>query len=298
METLSNDNRRALMLGLLAVVIWSTVATAFKVSLRYLDVFQLLFLASSASALVLLIIVGKRGQLPLLAEYFGQSPRFYVLVTALNPCLYYLILLSAYDLLPAQQAQAINYTWAITLGLMGSFMLGQRLQWVDLVASVMGYGGVVIIATRGNFLSLQVDSLWGVTLALASTLVWAYYWIVNTRNQHDPVVSLCLNFALAAPVCLAICLLFSELPALNWRGLAAAAYVGCFEMGITFVLWSLALKKTSHVSRVANLIFVAPLLSLLPIHFVLGEDIVSATLLGLALIISASLLQQLQRSRA
>ncbi len=66
-------------------------------------------------------------------------------------------------------------------------------------------------------------------------------------------------------------------------------------MGITFVLWSLALKRTSHVSRVANLVFLAPLLSLIPIQFILGEDIASATLIGLALIIPASMLQQLQR---
>ncbi len=194
-----HNDRQALILGLLAVAIWSTVATAFKLSLRHLDVFQLLFLASTVSALVLLMIVGKRGQLPLLMEYLGQAPRFYVLVAALNPCLYYLILFSAYDLLPAQQAQAINYTWAITLGLMGVFLLGQRLGWVDVLASIMGYGGVVIIATRGDLLSLQVDDPWGVSLALFSTLVWAYYWIVNTRNQRDPVVSLCLNFVLAAP---------------------------------------------------------------------------------------------------
>ena len=32
-----------------------------------------------------------------------------------NPFLYYLVLFKAYDLLPAQEAQAINYTWALML---------------------------------------------------------------------------------------------------------------------------------------------------------------------------------------
>ena len=34
----------------------------------------------------------------------------------LNPCLYYLVLFKAYELLPAQQAQALNYSWACWAG--------------------------------------------------------------------------------------------------------------------------------------------------------------------------------------
>ncbi len=53
MPPVSND-RRALLYALSAVVFWSTVATAFKIALRYLDVFQLLLVASTTSAVLLL----------------------------------------------------------------------------------------------------------------------------------------------------------------------------------------------------------------------------------------------------
>ena len=58
-----HPDRRALLLGLAAVFFWSTVATAFKVALRYLDVFQLVFYASLFSAATLLTAVALRGQL-------------------------------------------------------------------------------------------------------------------------------------------------------------------------------------------------------------------------------------------
>ena len=80
------------------------------------------------------------------------------------------------------------------------------------------------------------------------------------------------------------------------EGLAAAIYVGLFEMGVTFLLWSAALKNASRVARVGNLIFLAPFMSLVFIQLVLGEDIHPATLLGLFLIVPSALYQQMQRS--
>ena len=54
------------MFGLVAVLLWSTVATAFKLALRELSVIQLLAYASTCSALALLGIVLARKQGPLL----------------------------------------------------------------------------------------------------------------------------------------------------------------------------------------------------------------------------------------
>ena len=288
-------DRRALLLGLSAVFFWSTVATAFKLALRHLDVFQLLFLASLTSATVLFAVVAWRGQLPLLRRYFTESPAYYLAIAALNPCFYYLVLLSAYDLLPAQQAQAINYTWAITLSLMAIPLLGQRMHTRDAVAALGGYVGVLIIATRGDLVSLKFDSLLGVGLALFSTVLWASYWIASVRREGEAAVSLCLNFLLATPLCLLLCLAFSSVEMPSWQGLAGAVYVGLFEMGLTFLLWSAALKSATRVSRVGNLIFLSPFLSMVFIQWVLGEQVHPATLVGLCLIVPAALYQQMHK---
>lgn len=289
------DDRRALLFALGAVLFWSTVATAFKIALRYLDVFQLLLVASSTSAALLLGVVVARGQLALMLRYLQQSPVYFLGVAVMNPCIYYLILLTAYDLLPAQQAQVINYTWAITLSLLALLVLGQRMNLREVLATCVGYAGVVVIATRGDLITLQVESATGVALALVSTLVWASYWIISARNQRDKVVSLCLNFLLAVPLCLLLCAYFSSLRIKSWPGLGAGIYVGLFEMGITFVLWSMALQNTTRIARISNLIFLAPFLSLMLIQTVLGESIHPSTLVGLLLIVPAAMFHQMQR---
>jgi len=64
-------------------------------------------------------------------------------------------------------------------------------------------------------------------------------------------------------------------------------------MGFTFVLWLTAMKLTTSTARIANLIFLSPLLSLVLIHFVVGEPVLPSTLAGLALILGGLLLQKL-----
>jgi drug/metabolite transporter (DMT)-like permease len=295
--SIKND-RRALLLGLTAIGLWSTVATAFKLALRDLDVLQLLTIATWTSLLVFAGLVAWQGKLGSLLVTFRTAPWYFIGMGVLSPFLYYLILLRAYDLLPAQQAQTINYTWAITLALLAVPLLGHRLGLRDIVAIVLGYTGVVIIATEGQVLSLAFTSLEGVLFALGSTVVWAGFWIAGTRNASDGTVSLCLSFLFAAPLSAVTCLLFSSLPPLSPPVLLPAVYVGLFEMGFTYVIWGAALRAASGVSRVGNLIFLSPMLSLVFIALVLGEPIHPATLVGLALIIPGVLLQQRGRGAA
>jgi drug/metabolite transporter (DMT)-like permease len=292
------SDRQALAYGLSAVLLWSTVATAFKLALRELDLLQLLAYSASVSALALVLILWWQGRLSLLRQYARASPGYFLVMGLLNPVCYYLVLLRAYELLPAQQAQAINYTWAITLAVLAVPLLGHRLSRRDVVALVLGYSGVLVIATRGQVLQLQFDSLAGVGLALLSTVIWALYWLLSTRGRRDPVACLTLNFLVASPVALLLCASLSTLVVPSWRGLAGAAYIGLFEMGVTFALWSTALRLSSRVSHIGNLIFLAPLVSLVLIATILDEDIHPATLVGLALIIPAVLIQQAQQPPA
>jgi drug/metabolite transporter (DMT)-like permease len=67
-------------------------------------------------------------------------------------------------------------------------------------------------------------------------------------------------------------------------------------MGITFLVWLQALRHASSAARVALLIYLSPFLSLVFIHFIVGEPIRNATLAGLVLIVAALLFQQLART--
>ncbi|ENM5915393.1 DMT family transporter [Vibrio mimicus] len=287
------NEKRALGLGLASVLLWSTVATAFKLTLAELNPLQMVTVASIISALALLVICAAMGKLKLIVPTLLANPFYYLLLGLINPLAYYLILFKAYSLLPASQAQAINYSWAITLTLMAALFLGQRIRKQDWIACAMSYLGVVVIATKGDLLGLQFESPLGVGLALLSTLLWAGYWILNTKNKADPIVGVLLGFLLAIPFALALCWYEN----LNWQGITtqgwlAVTYVGLFEMGITFVLWLSALKNTQNTARISNLIFASPFISLFLLATIIGEAIHSTTLIGLVLIIAGLVIQQ------
>ena len=278
--------------ALAAVLLWSTVASAFKLALARMAPAQLLLGATGVSILCLGAILAARGGL----GWLVLLPRRDWLRSAglglLNPCVYYLVLFEAYDRLPAQQAQPLNYTWALVLAWLSALFLGQRLLRWDLLAGGICYAGVLVVATRGRLLDLRFDDGVGVALALGSTVLWALYWVGVTRDTLDPVRRLFLNFLLGLPWVALACGLTSGWPALDWQAWAGAAYVGLFEMGLTFVLWLGALRRAPNASRVANLIFLSPFLSLVFIHHIVGEAIEPASVLGLGVIVGGLLLQK------
>ena len=286
------DQNKAYLYAVATVLLWSTVASAFKITLRYLDPLQLLLYASLASTSTLALIVIIQGKLRLALSYSKQQYLKSLLLGLLNPCLYYVILFKAYDLLPAQEAQPLNYTWAITLSLLSIPLLKQHIRLQEILAGFVCYAGVLVISTRGNVLDFRLSDPLGVTLALASTIVWALYWIYNTRDDRDAVVGLFLNFTFALPFMFVLCMVFSDLRISSLYGLIGAAYVGLVEMGIAFVFWLIALRLSETTARVANLIFISPFVSLVFIHFLVGEEILPSTPIGLVLIVVGLLIQR------
>ena len=281
----------------LAILLWSTVASAFKLSLRWLDPLQLLLFANAVSVVVLFTVLLVQGRLDRLRQYGRADLGRLAVLGMLNPFLYYIVLFQAYDLLPAQQAQPLNYTWAITLALLSIPLLGQRIGRKGFAALIISYAGVVIIATEGRPFALEFVSFTGVLLALGSTVIWALYWIFNTRDTGDPVAGLFVSFCASLPLILITTAIFSELTLPPWQGLAGAAYVGMFEMGLAFVFWLHALKRSETTAKVGNLIFLSPFLSLVFIHFLVGETIHPATFVGLILIVVGNIVQQWPQRR-
>jgi len=282
---------------LITVGLWSTIATASKLTLRYLSPAELLLYAAVVSCVVLFSVIAAQKKLGNLTRLTRRDWSTSIQFGLLNPFLYYLILFQAYDLLPAQQAQIINYTWAITLSLLSIPLLGQRVAGMQWLAIGVSYAGVLVIATRGDVLSMNFENPFGVGLALLSTVIWALYWILNTRDKRDPVVGLFLNFICALP-CVAVYVVWTEgIRPIAFAGLAGAAYIGFFEMGGAFVLWLMALKMTDNTAKIANLIFIAPFASLFFIHFLVGEEIHESTLVGLVLVLGGLAIQSFSREK-
>ncbi|MEQ6916118.1 DMT family transporter [Halomonas aquatica] len=289
------DDRQALLFGLGAVALWSTVATAFKVALGYMSPLELMWLASLVSWALIGVLVARQG---LLGQALRRGWRTAAWAGLMNPVAYYLVLFGAYDRLPGQEAMALNYTWALAMAFLAVPLLGHRLTRIDVLAGLIAYAGVWVIATRGAVFDVAFADPLGVGLALVSTLLWALYWLLNARDHRPPLVAQWQNFSVGVPVLTILLLLGPGLQWHGWAGLGAGVYVGLFEMGIAFVLWQMAVHKVSRTAKVSNLIFLSPPVSLLLLFFIVGEPILPSTLVGLVLILGGLGLQQWQKTPA
>ncbi|MCK4321729.1 DMT family transporter [candidate division WOR-3 bacterium] len=286
------NQRLAYFYALLSVMFWSTVASAFKITLRYLDFLHLVFYATIISITALFIILCAQKKLNLLKKYSKSDYLRSLLLGFLNPFLYYIILFKAYSILPAQEALSLNYLWPITLTLLSIPLLKQKIRTMSIFAIIISFIGVIIIATHGDILSLRFTNPFGVILALSSTGVWSFFWIYNVKDKRDEVAKLFLNFSFGFIFILISLLLSQGLTLPSVPGFLGATYAGLFEMGITFILWLKALSLSKTTAKVSNLIYLSPFFSLVIIRFVVGEEILISTAIGLILIISGILVQR------
>jgi drug/metabolite transporter (DMT)-like permease len=280
------DKNKAVVYAAAAVMSWSTVAVMFKVTLAHFTYVEMLLVSSFSALAVFAVAVTVRKKWGAFKALTAAQWGWGAAVGLLNPVAYYLVLFKSYALLPAQVAQPINYSWPIVLLALLAIVDRKPIPKAKYVGMFLSLGGVALISlgtdvgVGGERLSVQ-----GLLLAFLSAFLWAAYWMVNNRNRKiDTTVALFLNF-LSGSVCLSVAAVFAEVDLSSVPGLLSAAYVGAFEMGIPFIFFGLAIRKTNNPALVNQLCYLSPFISLFLIHTFLGEQIHASTYGGLFLIV-------------
>jgi len=290
-----DKNRQSYIYAGLAILFWSTIPTAFKTGLAEIDILPMLSIASVTSTFVLLIIVIAEKKFHLVRLTTPNELLNSAILGLINPFLYYLILLKAYQLLPAQVAQPLNMIWPIILVFLSVPILKQKIEKKSYIALLISFVGVYVISSQGKLFESGHANISGVILATGSSIFWAFYFILNVKDKRDEGVKLLLNFIFGSIFLIITVVLTGKWnTGSGWTGALASVYVGIFEMGITFFFWLKALQLASTTDKVSNLVYLAPFLSLVFIHFFLHEHVYYTTPLGLIFIISGILIQSMR----
>jgi len=284
---------KAYLYTLLAIFFWSTAASAFKIALQYVTPFILLFYSTLFSFIALFAILTFQGRISDLSRISRSQIFKAALLGFINPFFYYLVLFKAYSLLPGQIAMAINYGWPLALTLLSVPILKQTLSRVQFIAIGISFSGAIVIAMGGDVGTFRELSKIGLVLVFCSTIIWALFWLLNARDGLDPLLKLFLGFGFGLFYTTVFSTFFGGLSFPQPFALLPLAYIGLFEMGITFVLWLTALQLSSSAARVGNLIYISPFLSLVFLWLIVGEEIHISTFAGLFLIVGSILLQEI-----
>ncbi len=291
--------KKAYFLALVAILFWSTMSSAFKISLRFISFDLLIFWSAIIGLLALTLILAFNKEISFKQQFTKRNILRSAVMGFFNPFLYYLVLLKAYSLLEAQVAGILNYTWPIVLVLLSVPFLKQKIPFYSFFALFISFVGIIIIGTDGNPYAMQITEPFGIFLALLSAFFWAIYWILNLKDEKrksEEKIFLNLLFGL---VYIAVYLLVKgvEIEMPNWQTIVGAIYIGMFELSISFVIWLNALKLSSNTAKVSNLVYLSPFVALFWIRLTVGEEIHFSTVIGLIFIVSGILVQQLLSGR-
>jgi drug/metabolite transporter (DMT)-like permease len=292
-----HNQSKAYSLALISIAFWSTMGTAFKLTLNYLNPGMLLLIATFTAFIFLGIVVLIKGKLQVLKELTPKQALNSALMGLFNPFLYYLVLFEAYNRIPAQEGVSLNYIWPVILVIFSILFLKQHITLLSILAVIVSFAGTIMIAIHGNFTEFKFSNTTGVILAIGSAFVWASFWIINMKDPREAIVKMFINFAFGAVYILSWNVYKDNIILPPLQGLAGAIYIGVFEMGLTFVLWLTALKLSTHTARVSNLVFISPFISLILVSIIVGEKILPSTVIGLGIIVMGIVIQQYSQWR-
>lgn len=186
----------------------------------------------------------------------------------------------------------LNYLFPVMIVLFSIPINGEKLNTMKVISILLGFSGMLIIVTKGDFTNIKMSNIIGDLLALGAAISWGIFSNLGKKNKINMYISnyifTILSFFLST-ICV---LLFSGFSLPSPAGFIGVVWLGISNIVLCYYLWFKALKLTS-TTLIASLTFITPFVTLLFIVFILGEKIYFVQILGLLVIFLGIALQNM-----
>lgn len=285
-------NSKAYLFAAGSILLWGSTASVIKLLLIDLNSIQILFFASLFASIFLFTVSFLQGKFSLIRSFRIKDYTWFAGMGLLGVFIYYVCLYLALTYLPAQEAFIINYLWPIFIVIFAIPLLKEKITAGKAIAILLSFTGVVIVASKGNFSSLNFASPLGVSLAVVGAAAYGLFSVLGKKRDYDRFLSMAFYYLATFIYCTITLLSFDSIPRISSVQLLGLTWIGVGTSGLAFTFWFLALKY-GNTSKIANLAFITPFLSLVYIYFLLGEAILPSSILGLVLIAGGIIFQNL-----
>jgi len=278
------------LFALVAIFLWGASAPIPKLLLNGLDTIQVLCLAMFFASIALVLINTFSGKMKMLREYKVKDYIIMFFTGVIGVLVYGLLFYSAIDYLPAQEAFIINYLWPIMIVFFAVIILKEKITPRKVIALFLSFFGIIILITKGDFSSINLSSPLGILFGIIGASIYGLFSVLVKKYKYDKILSMMFYYIFSFIVSYIFMNLFSNMPTLSINQFLGIAFVGVFNSAIAFTCWALALKY-GDTSKISNLAFIAPFLSLVSIAIVLKEKISIFSVVGLVIIVIGILIQ-------
>jgi drug/metabolite transporter (DMT)-like permease len=177
-----------------------------------------------------------------------------------------LLFVSANKTTSAANAILLQYIGPVFTAIIGAWVLKERARIEHWVAFLFVAAGMVLLFMD----KLGGGRLLGNILAVLSGLVFSFYYIfMRMQKDESPLESILLAHWFTAAIGLGVAV-FLPRPVFTWQAAGAIAMLGIFQVGISAILFTAAIKRIPAIF--ANLIAVIePVFNPLWVFLALGE---------------------------
>lgn len=275
------------------VLFWASTAAVGKLLLADLGSLPLLFLSClfATSSLFIIILLQKKVQV--MKQFKLRDYITFLYMGFIGIFLYTFLLFESLTYLRAQEAFILNYLWPIMVVIFSAAILKERFTLTRCGGVVISFLGVFIVMAQASA-GLQFDSLKGVASAIGCAVSYGLFSVLGKRRDYDRYVSMMFYYLFATIFSAVPVLMRSGLPRLSIAQLLGVVWLGVFANGVAFVFWFLSLRH-GDTARMSSIIFLTPFLSLVYIYFLLDEEILLSSFLGLILIVLGIAIQYVEK---
>ncbi len=270
-----NQKNRSLILGLITIFCWGSLAT-FGNLLIHLPPFYILG------------VVFILGSVP---AWFKPKEMFADWKTTSWGVMgyfgYHFFLFYAFRFAPAIEANLINYLWPVIMVFLSAAVFkDQRLRSYHILGGCLSViGSVVLVFGKG--INLEWKNSLGYILAFLAALTWPIYSIGKKKMKATSVWAIGGFCFLSGILCFMTHFWLEPRVVLQSHDAFKLLLMGLGPFGVAFYLWDMALKQ-GDPKVMGALAYLTPVLSTLGLIFFAGQEMSQSTFLAMVLIISGA----------
>jgi drug/metabolite transporter (DMT)-like permease len=175
-------------------------------------------------------------------------------------------------------------TTPIFIALLGFIFFKEKLSFINMAGVLIATLGVLLLISKGDFVSLDFLKNIGDYLVLFSSFTWGVYSIVNKKISvtYSPLMTILYLFIFMAVIILPFNInreTIDSIYNLNMTGWISILYLGLLCSGIAYVLWAQSLNRMES-TKVGAYLYFEPFVTVIGAWLILNESITTNALLG------------------
>jgi drug/metabolite transporter (DMT)-like permease len=250
--------KSATLSGLLAILLWSSLAL-LTTATEGLPPFQVLALGFGFAAIFGFTRTAVRGKV---GWRELRQPASALALTTFALFGYHALYFIALKRAPAVEANLLNYLWPLLIVVFAGFLPGVRVHRGQLIGTVLGLAGAVVLVTHGTGIEIKREYVSGYLAALCAAVIWAAYSVLNRRHAGVPSAAITVACALVAILGAVTHFVFEHTVIPSSGQWMALSLMGLGPVGAAFLLWDHGTKH-GDIALLGSLSYLAPLLSTL-----------------------------------